>query len=198
MKRRIGCASGLWLAFVCVGAGAQPPPDKKDPQSSIEPRSAPGAGQKFLQQFVGDWTVEKSFHPRDGAPVKTMGTCRQEMIHGGRFLRSEFSFDGANGKSTGTGLIGYDPATGLFSSVWVDSRSTRFSHRVGSEKFDGKSIVLKGATLDGAPGRQSKTVTTVEDDGRRIVHTQYGQATDGSERIVMKLIMTKTARPNPH
>lgn len=191
MNRRMISACGVLLAGAWIGAFAQPPADKKDPQSTIEPRSAPGAGQKFLEQFVGDWNVEKSFHPREGSPVTTKGTCRQELIHGGRFLRSEFTFEGANGKSTGTGLIGFEPSTGLFTSVWIDSRSTRLSHRVGAEKFDGKRIVLKGATLGGEPGRQSKTITNVEDGGQRIIHTQYGQTADGSERIVMKLNMTK-------
>lgn len=192
---RCACAVLLWASW-CTSAPAQPPAERKDPQSAIEPRSAPGEGQKFLAQFVGDWNVEKSFHPREGPPVKTAGTCRQQLIHGGRFLRSEFTFDGTNGQSTGTGLIGFEPSTGLFTSMWIDSRSTRFSYRMSSEKFDGKSIVLRAAALEGAPGRQSKTVTTVEDGGRRIVHTQYGQATDGSERIVMKLVMTKAAKPN--
>ena len=40
---------------------------RKDPQSSFEPRSGPGAGQKYLESFVGDWDVVKIFHPRRGA-----------------------------------------------------------------------------------------------------------------------------------
>src|SRR5439155_729673 len=54
------------------------PPDKKDPQAAIEPRSGPGAGQKFLERFAGDWDVVKTFHPRQGEPVTAKGTCRQE------------------------------------------------------------------------------------------------------------------------
>src|SRR5262245_10582362 len=37
------------LAVVRAGAD-EPPKNKKDPQSAIEPRSAPGAGQKFLEK----------------------------------------------------------------------------------------------------------------------------------------------------
>jgi hypothetical protein len=65
-------------------------PDKKDPQSIYEPRSIPGAGQKFLEKFVGDWAVAKTFYPRTGDPVRQNGECRQTMIHEGRFLRSEY------------------------------------------------------------------------------------------------------------
>src|SRR6478672_3747186 len=91
----------VWLPFLAVvvlAGGGQPPGDKKDPQSAIEPPSGPGAGQKFLEKFVGDWEVAKTFPPRTGDPVTAKGTCRQTMVHGGRFLQSEFTFDGPGGK----------------------------------------------------------------------------------------------------
>jgi hypothetical protein len=172
---------------------AQPPqpPEKKDPQSAVEPRSAPGEGQKYLAQFVGTWSVEKLFHPKEGDPVKTTGECTQVLTHGGRFLRSEFTFDTPSGPSTGTGVIGFEPATGLFTSIWYDSRSTRMSHRKSKEKFDGKEIVLFAAALDGAEARQSRTVTRVEDDGKKIVHKQYNPSPDGKERLLIELVLTK-------
>ena len=83
-----------FAAFVVSAAGAQPPDkpgDKKDPQAKFEPRSKPGEGQKFLEQFVGDWDVVKTFHPRAGEPAKSKGECTQKMTHDGRFLQSEFT-----------------------------------------------------------------------------------------------------------
>jgi hypothetical protein len=165
----------------------------KDPQSKYEPRSQPGEGQKFLHKFVGDWDVAKTFHPKSGEPFRQTGQCRQTMIHGGRFLQSDFTFGHSDEKTTGTGLIGFDPASGLFTSVWIDSRSTRMSFRQGQEKFDGKQIVLHSRSLggDGKQGRVSRTVTRLEDNGRRIVHRQYTAGEDGKERLVMELILTK-------
>src|SRR4051794_8954498 len=155
-----------WLplaSVVLLAGGGQPPmPTNKDPQSAIEPRSGPGAGQKFLEKFAGDWEVVKTFHPRTGDPVTTRGTCRQTMTHGGRFLQSEFTFDGPGGKTTGTGTIGFEPDTGLFTSVWVDSRSTKMSLRKSKDKFDGTEIVLHSRSLDEKEGRQSRTVTRLE------------------------------------
>jgi hypothetical protein len=177
-----------------LAGGGQPPADKKDPQSAIEPRSGPGAGQKFLEKFAGDWEVVKTFHPRAGDPVATRGTCRQTMVHGGRFLQSEFTFDGPGGKTTGTGTIGFEPDTGLFTSVWVDSRSTKMSLRKSKDKFDGTEIVLYSRSLDEKEGRQSRTVTRLE-DGKRIVHRQYSPTPDGKERLVMELVMTPAKPP---
>jgi hypothetical protein len=176
---------------------AQAPPKgegKRDPQSVIEPRSGPGIGQKFLERFVGDWKVEKSFFRVSGEASTSEGTCRQHMIHGGRFLQSDFTFGTGEEATTGTGIIGFDPATNRFSSTWIDSRSTRFSHRQSKEPFDGKLITLAGAGLstDATPPRNSRTVSTIEDDGRRIIHRQYGAAADGKERLVMQLLMTRS------
>src|SRR5262249_29145107 len=148
----------------------QPPGKQKDPQSSYEPRSNPGAGQKFLEKFVGDWEVVKRFHPRSGAPVETRGECRQTMLHGGRFLQSEFDFGQGEMRTTGTGLIGFEAESGLFSSVWIDSRSTRMSLRQSQDKFNGEEIVLYSKTLQegGRESRRSRTVTRLEDGGRQI------------------------------
>lgn len=169
--------------------------DKKDPLSSFEPKSKPGAGQKFLEKFVGDWEVTKTFHPRTGEPVSQKGECRQAMIHGGRFLQSEFTFTANGDKTTGLGLIGFEPETGRFTSVWTDSRQTRMSFRQGEDTFDGEQIVLIGKELSGKEGRRSKTVTKLEDGGKKIVHRQYGSTPDGKERLVMELVMTKKPKP---
>jgi hypothetical protein len=115
------------------------------------------------------------------------------MIHGGRFLQSDFTFGHGEEKTTGTGLVGFDPASGLFTSMWIDSRSTRISFRQGQEKFDGKQIVLHSRSLqgDGKKGRLSRTLTRLEDEGRHIVHRQYTAGEGGKERLVMELILTK-------
>lgn len=176
----------------------QPPPNRRDrdPQSAYEPRSAPGAGQAFLEKFVGDWDVAKAFFPRSGEPVRASGKCRQTMIHGGRFLRSEFVFERDGSRTTGTGLIGFDPATGRFTSVWVDSRSTRMSLRQSREPFDGKEIVLYGASLDRSGPPTTRTVTRLEDEGRRIVHRQSFLTSGGKDRLMMELILTRKSQPD--
>ena len=190
------------VLFVCsfsTSPAAQekkPSAKQKDPQSEYEPRSKPGEGQKFLQKFVGDWGVMKTFYPRSGEPVRQEGECRQTMIHEGRFLQSEFTFRRGDDKTTGTGLIGFDSASGRFTSVWIDSRSTRMSFRQGQEKFDGQQIILYGRQLgdEGKTGRVSRTVTRLEDDGRRIVHRQYTTGEGGRDRLVMELILTKKGK----
>jgi hypothetical protein len=198
MTTKVAIALILTSATAFPIVADDPSKDKKDPQSAIEPRSGPGTGQKFLEKFVGDWDVAKSFHPRAGEPVKQRGECKQSMVHGGRFLKSEFTFFSGDSTTTGTGVIGFEPATGLFTSVWIDSRSTRMSLRQSKDKFNGSEIVLYGQGLGAGAKtvRQSRTVTRLADNGNRIVHRQYGINADGTERLVMELVLTrKSAKP---
>ncbi len=183
----------LILASITVSQTLAQDKDKKDPQNAFEPRSKPGDGQKFLEKFVGDWQVLKSFHPRTGDPVQQKGECKQTMIQGGRFLQSEFVFFQGEEKTTGLGLIGYDADTEKFTSVWIDSRSTRMSHRQADSKFDGKEIVLASKTLQEGEktARRSRTVTKLEEDGKKIVHRQYNLTDDGKERLLMELVLTR-------
>ena len=78
--------------------------------------------------------------------------------------------------------------------MWADSRATRMSFRRSKGKFDGKQVVLHGASLGGAEEkRASRTVTKLEDGGKRIVHRQYTSGPDGKERLVMELVLTLKA-----
>jgi Protein of unknown function (DUF1579) len=194
--RRIGVPVVLLTLGLLVGAG-EPPPGQKDPQSGFEPRSGPGAGQKFLEKFVGDWDVVKTFYPRQGEPAQSKGECHQTMLHEGRFLQSEFIFDQNGTKTTGLGIIGYEADTGLFTSVWTDSRATRMSLRQSQDKFNGEEIVLYSRTLSegGREARRTRTVTRLEDNGRKIVHRQYAVPAEGEERLMMELVMTRKNIP---
>ncbi len=177
----------------CLLVAAGPPASQKETPSSHEPDSRPGVGQKYLEKMVGDWNVSKVFHPRQGDPIRLQGECRQRMVQDGRFLQSDFLFGEGVKKSTGQGTIGFEPETGQFTSFWIDSRQTGMSVRQSREPFDGTKIVLYSLTLDPQviPTRRSKTISLVEDEGRKLVHRQYALGGPGEERLVMELIMTR-------
>jgi hypothetical protein len=186
----------VWFAaLLTVGwpAGVSAQKKQQDPQEKFEPKSKPGAGQKYLEKFAGEWVVDKTFFPKSGQPARMKGECRQTMIQGGRFLQSEFTFHAKGGDTTGLGLIGFEPETGKFTSVWIDSRQTRMSLRQSEGRFDGEQIVLYGKTLDGEKSKKgrSRTVSRLEDGGRRLVHRQYNIAADGSDRVIMELALTR-------
>jgi hypothetical protein len=70
------------------------------------------------------------------------------------------------------------------------------SFRQSEGKFDGKQITLEGKELGAErPARRSKTVTTLEEGGKKIVHRQYAVDAEGAERLVMELVLTRKAAP---
>ena len=182
-------------AFAQSAAAATPATPGKDVQQRFEPPSGPGTGQAFLKTFEGEWTVERNFYPPSGgAPSKATGECTQKMVQDGRFLESDFTFHSPDGKTTtGVGISGFDPQTGLFTTFWYDSRSTRFSIRQSQEPFDGKQIVLYSVSLGGSHGQEhtSRTVSFLEEGGKRLVHRQYNSDSSGKESVLMELILTK-------
>jgi hypothetical protein len=50
---------------------------------------------------------------------------------------------------------------------------------------------------DGKESRRSRTNTKLEDNGNKIVHRQFSLAADGSERLVMELVMTRKTGAEP-
>lgn len=193
-------AIGTKLPVIFIAAIlALPAPAQNNPpgtQSTYDPGSGPGAGQKFLEKFAGNWDVKKIFHPRTGDPVIAKGECHQKMINDGRFLQSEFVFYNVQTNTTGIGLTGFDPASGLFTSVWADSRSTKMSIRQSKVPFDGNEIVLFSVPLTNGvrEARPSRDVTRLTDNDRKIIHQQYAINPDKTERLMLELILTQRSQ----
>jgi hypothetical protein len=56
------------------------------------------------------------------------------------------------------------------------------------------AIVLYGVSLEPArsPGRESKTISHLEDGGRKLIHRQFSVGGgEGKDRLVMELILTR-------
>ncbi|HEY1658362.1 MAG TPA: DUF1579 family protein [Candidatus Sulfotelmatobacter sp.] len=103
-----------WITAILLIAAAAV---AQQTHSQYEPANAPGAGQKLLAQFAGDWDVVKTFFPMNGKPIVTKGTCKQYMVQDGKFLQSDFTFFNSDGtQSTGTGISGFDSKTNRFTT----------------------------------------------------------------------------------
>jgi len=161
--------------------------------NEYEPPNAPGAGQKLLAQFVGDWEVVQTFFPANGKPRVAHGTCKQYMVHDGKFLQSEFTFVEADGtKTTGTGISGFDSKTNRFTTVWFDSRQTTMSIRQSDGTFDGKNIALWATALDpDHPGRKTVARAHLEEDGRVLMYAHFLVDDKGNERKIFEMRMTR-------
>jgi len=183
--------------FVLLAMALAAPLQAQETHAAYERGGKPGAGQKLLAQFAGDWTMVKTFFPAKGEPIKTKGECHQKMIEDGRFLQSDFIFYDKNGKkeSTGTGISGFDAKTNKFTTVWYDSHQTTFSIRQSDGTFDGTHIVLWSTSLDPEqPGRRTVARAHLEDDGRVLLHRHFLVEEGGKERMIIELRLTRTSK----
>lgn len=158
-----------------------------------EPANTPGAGQKLLAQFAGDWDLVKTFFPAEGKPRVSKGTVKQYMIQDGKFLQSDFTFFNDDGtKSTGTGISGFDSKTNRFTTVWYDSRQTTMSIRQSDGTFDGKNVVLWATALDpDRPGRKTVARAHLEESGKILLHRHYLIDDKGTEHLMIEFRMTR-------
>jgi hypothetical protein len=180
----------VWIAaalLIATSAVAQ------QTHREYEPPNAPGAGQKLLATFAGDWDVVKTFFPANGKPIVTKGECKQYMIQNGHFLQSDFTFFNDDGtKTTGTGISGFDSKSNRFTTVWFDSSQTTMSIRQSDGTFDGQNIVLWSTSLDpDRPGRKSVARAHLEEDGRVLLHRHYAIDAQGNERVVIEFRLTR-------
>jgi hypothetical protein len=179
-----------WITAILLVASAAV---AQQTHNQYEPPNAPGAGQRLLGQFTGDWDVVKTFFPSNPKPIVTRGTCKQYMVQDGKFLQSDFTFFNADGtKSTGTGISGFDSKTNRFTTVWYDSRQTTMSIRQSDGTFDGKNIVLWATALDPErPGRKTVSRTHLEEDGRVLLHRHFLIDDKGQERVMIEIRLTR-------
>ena len=184
--RKLISATFFALLFASVAVAQQN-------QNQYEPPNTPGAGQKLLAQFVGDWDVVKTFFPMHGKPIVQKGTCKQYMVKGGKFLVSDFTFFNPDGtQTTGTGISGFDSKSNRFTTVWYDSRQTTMSIRQSDGTFDGKNIVLWATPLDpDNPGRKTVARAHLEDNGRILLHRHFLIDDKGNERMMLELRLTR-------
>lgn len=133
--------------------GAQPQIDPKvmmENMAKAEAMNQPGDGHKIIAGFAGTWNAAVKFWmPGQSEPMPSKGTMVATLIHGGRFLKGEytgaFSMPGPDGKMmdmpfTGMMTWGYNTAAKQYESFWCDSMTTTPMHSKGTISADGKVI----------------------------------------------------------
>jgi hypothetical protein len=142
----------------------------------------------------GEWDAKVRMWFQEGAPVsESSGTMVNKMIHGGRFLLSEFSGQTEMGPLTGTGIVGFDNAQKAFVSTWLDSMSTTIMP-VATGRYDEgeKRIVMSREMVDPLSGHivQVRDVTTHVDADHHTFE-MFETRPDGKERKSLEIHYTR-------
>ena len=152
----------------------------------------PGAMHEMMAKTVGEWTfVSKYWMDPSAPPTVSNGKSVNEMILGGRYLKSMNYSDVMGMPMEGLNILAYDKATNEFFSFWVDNMGTGMTMARG--KYDEKSKVcdMKGTMVDPMTGKEMQYRQTMKfvDDNNQLM--EMYMISDGKETKSMEITATR-------
>jgi hypothetical protein len=153
----------------------------------------PGDMHKMLAAHTGAWNAKTTFWMAPGGePTNSEATANGEMIMGGRYLMSKFKGNMWGMPFEGLSIEGYDNATKMFNSSWVDNMGTGIMLMTGKYDETTKQIVYTGKTVDPISGNyvDVRQVVKYNSDGSMLME-MYGPGPDGKEFKTMEITFTK-------
>jgi len=152
----------------------------------------PGAVHQMMAKSAGDWTGKATFWMQPGAPPTTADVAaKQEMILGGRYLKSVNTGNMMGMPFEGVGITAYDNAKKVFIESWIDNMGTCIMTLEGKWDDQTKSITFTGKTVDPTTGKDMpvKQVVKFVDDNNQVI--QMFQQANGKEFKSMEIISTR-------
>lgn len=113
----------------------------------------PGAEHQHLAKAAGNWKASIVSY-MEGQEVKSEGTASNEMIFGGRYLKSSFKGNMMGMPFDGMSLDAYDNATKEFINIWIDSFGTGILYTKGKYDEKTKEYVYTGMMVDPMAGKE--------------------------------------------
>jgi hypothetical protein len=113
-------------------------------------RGTSSTQHEILPALVGDWSFDlKYWSKKDAEPQLSMGTVKNEMVLGDRFLSSKASvmlnIGGQNIPYEGLYLLGYDTIKKSYTSVLADTMHTGITTGLGQYNEKLKTLDGKGS-----------------------------------------------------
>jgi len=109
----------------------------------------PSKIHKMLSKSVGKWKTKTTFWMTPGAePIISEGTSQNEMIMGGRYLQSKLTGTAWGMPMEGLNLEGFDNASQMFTSIWIDNLGTGTSIAKGKYDEKNNTINYSGSMVD--------------------------------------------------
>ncbi len=124
------------------------------------------AATAVFEKDVGVWEAETEVHPAPGMPaIRHKATSTNRRIGGGRWLIVDYKADSG---FEGHGIYGWDPATGKYTGVWVDSMQSSIARSEGT--WDPATRTMTFVTETAHQGRtvRYREVTQTLEDGTQV------------------------------
>jgi hypothetical protein len=152
----------------------------------------PGDMHEMMAKSVGEWTyISKYWMDPSAPPTVSEGKSVNEMILGGRYLKSMSYSEVMGMPMEGMNILAYDKGTNEFFSFWIDNLGTGMTTARG--KYDQKTKVckMKGTMVDPMSGSEIEYIQTMQfiDDDNQLFEMYMIQ--DGKEIKNMELVFKR-------
>jgi len=137
--------------------------------------------KELLKHFAGTWDVEMTFA---GMPP-SKGTETNHLLTHGLVLVTEYRAPMGPGQEfEGHGLMGFNPRTGAWTSVWADSMDPNISINEGTWSADGKTFTVEDEIDMGMGPVRMAMVTTITDADHHTFTMSDSKAAAGAAPMV--------------
>lgn len=169
MKNLPGFFSVLLFSAVlfCATTSAQDM-NNPDAQKIWSEYMTPGSGHEVLALHAGEWkATTKMWMDTSSEPQVFEGKSKNEMIMGGRYLKSVYTGNMMGMPFEGMSVEGFDNAKKIYTSVWVDSFGTGTAISTGKYDEKTKSITYLGSVYEPVSGKDQpmrEVIKTIDKD----------------------------------
>ena len=152
----------------------------------------PGDMHEMMAKSVGEWTyVSKYWMDQSTPPTVSEGHSVNEMILGGRYLKSMSYSEVMGMPMEGMNILAYDKAQNEFYSFWIDNMGTGMTTARGKYDEKTKTCSMKGTMVDPMSGNEieyRQTMKFIDDDNQLFEMYMVG---DDKEVKTMELAFTR-------
>jgi hypothetical protein len=180
------------LVMLCVTCCFQSFSQSNDDQKAMMAAATPGETHKMLARSAGTWTEAVTMWMQPGAPPTTStAEATNEMVLGGRYLKSTNKGNMMGQPFEGIGYTGYDNVKKQFVNSWVDNFGTGIMTMTGTWDEATKSITFTGSMADPMTGKDTRVrqVWKFTDDNHQTMEMYYPM--DGKEVKSMEIKFTR-------
>jgi hypothetical protein len=164
----------------------------QDQQEAWQNYMTPGAVHSRMAKSSGEWTGKLTLWSDPAQPPQIYDvSCTNEMILGGRYLKTTSKGTMMGMPFEGMMLMGYDNAKKEFTSVWYDNFGTGTTVATGTYNDEDSTLTLTGTMVDPASGNDIKYRETIKfiDNDNQILAMYVMQ--DDKEFKNMEQVMTR-------
>lgn len=152
----------------------------------------PGWAHEMMAEHAGEWNTVTTMWMDPSAPPQIMeGASKNEMIMGGRYLKSTHTGNMMGMPFEGMSLEGFDNKKKEFTSIWIDNFGTGTSISTGKYDEKTKSIIYTGTVYDPMQGKDVMIKEIIKNIDKNNHVIEMYSVIDGKETKTMEVVFNR-------